>query len=475
MSAATSPGREVRVIHDTALARWEVGFADALGTTLLLGDGTIRVGRDGSGQVVEVVIDAERIDDLGLSSIRMAFGEVVADLVGSLGPDDVDLRIGGGRPGAAATGVAPVPAGSDRFTVPTETGDVELRVDRGMLRFRLPGAVGSSGSWVRVSSADSGALLALAPIVDDPAGGDPVAEVVFGLRVDPTRLTISISTDPLGRDSTGARGPDSGSAQPGRTIIEARLRRRGWLIAAVAIAALLVIALVLAAVRNDPEGSPIAAVQTTTTDITTPDASTTTVFVDPGPGDPGPVTFTYPEGDRVSLVVEGVQPTAVPGASIELTVRATAAEFGGYGPGPGETVAPADVPAAEESARQNCLNVRGLDAAGRWNLMPSSIGVRLVRVSPAPVDGIDPERILLPAVDLVGEPESMTTDEQSCREAELTSTGFNALTYVRRAAQTVPLELPVGMAPGLWEVIADLDGQPGTAEGRLRLRIESAE
>lgn len=462
MSAPSSPAREVRVIHDTALARWEIGFVDALGTTLLLGDGTIRVGRDGSGEVVEMVIDAERIDSDGLLSIRMAFGEVVADLVGSLGPDDVDLRIGGSRPGGGATGVSPVPAGTDRYTVPTETGDVELRVDRGMLRFRLPGVVGSSGSWVRVSSADSGALLALAPIVDDPAGGDPVAEVVFGLRIDPTRLTISISTDPLGGDSTGARGPDRESAQPGRTIIEARLRRRGWLIAAVAVAVLLVIALVLAVVRGDPEGSSIV------------DVSTTTTVVDPGPGDPGPVTFTYPEGDRVSLVVEGVPPTAVPGASIELTVRATAAEFGSYGPGPGETVAPADVPAAEESARRNCLNVRGLDAAGRWNLMPSSIGVRLVRVAPAPADGIDPERIVLPAIGLVGEPESMTTDEQSCREAELTPTGFNALTYVRRADQTVPLELPVGMAPGLWEVIVDLDGQAGTAEGRLRLRIEPA-
>ena len=459
-----SAGREVRVIHDTALERWEVGFADTLGTTLLLGDGTIRVGRDGSGDVVEVVIDAERIDAVGLVAIRAAFGDVVADLVGSLGDDDVDLRVGGRPSGGVAIGSAPVPAGTDRYTVPTDTGEVELRVERGVLRFRLPGVDGSSGSWVRVSSADSGALLALAPVVDDPEGGDPVAEVVFGLRVDPTRLTITISTDPVDGASGGDRdpGPDGGRPQPGRTIVEARLRRRGGLIAAVLVAVLAVIALVMLLGRGDPDGSP------------TVDIVTTTVFVDPGPGDPGPVTFTYPEGDRVSLVVEGAPPTAVAGSSIVLTVRATEAAFGGYGPGPGETVAPADVPEAEERARQNCLNVRDLDAAGRWNLMPSSISVRLVRVAPAPPDGIDPERLVFGAVGLIGEPESVSTDEQSCREAQLTAAGFNALTYVRRAVQTVPLDLPAGMAPGLWEVIVDFDGQPGSAEGRLRVRIEPA-
>ena len=462
MSSATDPGREVRVIHDTALERWEVGFADMLGTTLLLGDGTIRVGRDGSGDVVEVVIDAERIDSVGLVAIRAAFGDVVADLVGSLGDDDVDLRIGGGRSGVAPTGATPVPVGTDRYTVPTAAGEIELRVDRGVLRFRLPGADGSSGSWVKVSSADSGALLALAPVVDDPAGGEPIAEVVFGIQVDPTRLTISVSTDPLDGGTTTADGPDGGWPQPGRTIVEARLRRRGGLIAAVVVAVLLAIALVLVLGRSDPEGSSIV------------DIPTTTAFVDPGPGDPGPVTFTYPEGDRVSLVVEGAPPTAVPGASIDLTVRATEAAYGGYGPAPGETVAPADAPAAEERARQNCLNVRDLDPAGRWNLMPSSISVRLVRVAPAPPDGIDPERLVFGAVGLVGEPESVSTDEQSCREAQLTSAGFNALTYVRRAAQTVPLELPAGMAPGLWEVIVDLDGPSGIAEGRLRVRVEPA-
>ena len=469
MSAGMSAGREVRVIHDTALERWEIGFADALGSTLLLGDDTIRVGRDGSGDVVEVVIDAERIDTVGLVAIRAAFGDVVADLVGSLGDDDVDLRIGGGRSEAAPTGGAPVPVGTDRYTVSTGAGEIELRVERGVLRFRLPGVDGSSGSWVTVSSADSGALLALAPVVDDPAGGEPIAEVVFGIEIDPTRLTISVSTDPLDGGTTAAGGPAGGWPRPGRTIVEARLRRRGGLIAVVVAAVLLTIALVLVLGRSDPEGSSTVQISTTTVDI-----PTTTGYVDPGPGDPGPVTFTYPEGDRVSLVVEGVPPTAVPGASIVLTVRATEAAYGGYGPGPGETVAPADVPAAEERARQNCLNVRDLDPAGRWNLMPSSISLRLVRVAPAPPDGIDLERLVFPAVGLAGEPESVSTDEQSCRDAELTTAGFSALTYVRRAAQTVPLELPAGMAPGLWEVIVDLDGQAGVAEGRLRVRVEPA-
>jgi hypothetical protein len=102
------------------------------------------------------------------------------------------------------------------------------------------------------------------------------------------------------------------------------------------------------------------------------------------------------------------------------------------------------------------------------------MSVRLVRIVPEPPPGMDPERLVLGRFDLVGEPVSSTTDEESCRAATLTASGFNALTFVRRAPQTVEFAIPVGTAPGLWEVTVDLDGEAGVVDGRLRLRIEPA-
>ncbi|MGA1344475.1 MAG: hypothetical protein ACO35E_00695, partial [Ilumatobacteraceae bacterium] len=218
-------GRDVRVIHDGALERWEVGFVDALGTTFLVGDGPVRLGRDGSGAVAEYVIDAAVVDTDSLTMIRAAFGDPVADLVASLGTDDVDLVISDARP-APGTSPASVPLRVDdgRYAVATAVGEVEVRVTRGVLRFRLPGATGTEGLWVRVASADSGALLGLAPVVDDPAGGSAVAEAVFGLDVDPSSLTISVSSDPLRGDP---RPSEEGSwPRPGRTVVETGRRRR---------------------------------------------------------------------------------------------------------------------------------------------------------------------------------------------------------------------------------------------------------
>jgi hypothetical protein len=455
--------RDVRVIHDRALERWEVGFVDALGTTFLLGDDPVRVGRDGSGAVAECVIDAEAVDDGALGVIRSAFGDAVADLVASLGDDDVDLVVsaaGPVPPPQSGGSSVPVRVADDRYAVATAVGEVEVRVARGVLRFRLSGADGGSGLWVRIASSDSGALLGLAPVVDDPAGG-AVAEAVFGLDVDPTALSVSVTTDPL------ASGASTGSSpRPGRTVIGPG-PRRGRLLAIVAVVILVVLGITLLAVGGDPAGGP-SSTTTSTTAVTT----TTTVVVDPGPGDPGPVSFVYPDGDRVVLTVEGIVPTVVPGSAIPVVVELTTAAFGGYGPAPGETVAPDDVAAEEERARTNCLNVRDLDARGWWTLPPSTMTLRLVRVVPAPPAGIDQERLVLGRVDLTGEPVTSSTDEESCRTATLTASGFNALTYVRRAPQTVELAIPEGMAPGLWEVVVDLDGEAGTAEGRLRLRIE---
>ncbi|MEY2974955.1 MAG: hypothetical protein RIR49_1375 [Actinomycetota bacterium] len=468
-------GRDVRVIHDGALERWEVGFVDALGTTFLVGDGPVRLGRDGSGAVAEYVIDAAVVDTDSLTMIRAAFGDPVADLVASLGTDDVDLVISDARP-APGTSPASVPVRVDdgRYAVATAVGEVEVRVTRGVLRFRLPGATGTEGLWVRVASADSGALLGLAPVVDDPAGGSAVAEAVFGLDVDPSSLTISVSSDPLRGDP---RPSEEGSwPRPGRTVVETGRRRRRRTTGVVVAVAVVLGVVLLVTGGASVEDSPSATTSTTTAvaTTTTVTATTTTVFVDPGPGDPGPASFEYPDGDRVTVAVEGAAPTVSPGSSVPIVVGLTTAAYVGYGPAPGETVAPEDLVAAEERARETCLNVRDQDVRGVWNLPPAAMSVRLVRIVPEPPPGMDPERLVLGRFDLVGEPVSSTTDEESCRAATLTASGFNALTFVRRAPQTVEFAIPVGTAPGLWEVTVDLDGEAGVVDGRLRLRIEPA-
>ena len=211
MSEANING--VHVTYSALARRWEIALAGRAGTTVLFDmsvagrriDGVV-VGRDGRGDVVEMVIDADpgldRPSEAALQACGGFFGRQVVDLITSLRPDvdaEIQLQVStrdGHVPavrGIAALadepGIAQVVDGV--ALVPTPIGELSIRRGPGELTVGTPPV--PPDTWVRISDAATGDLLAMG-LVEPGHGG---ATLAFGMDTDMTDIHVVITSDPL--------------------------------------------------------------------------------------------------------------------------------------------------------------------------------------------------------------------------------------------------------------------------------------
>ena len=412
--------RQVRVMFDGLVERWEVSFVDADATSWPGSDGDHRVGRDLSGSPVEVVIDRMTLTAADLALIAEVFGSSVADLMSSLDPVSVDLVIAAGAPSTQLDARSvPQLTDSGAYVVSARSGgSLEVSVRSGSLRIRLPGRQ-LAGGWVTVSVATSGQLVALAPVRDDDEHpGSSVAEVPFGLDLGIEDLSIDVTDQPLAGDDSQAS-----------SAVTPRRRRRWWVIGSIVV----VIAAVAAGMVLFSNDEPVA------------------------PGVAGPSIFGYADGDSVTATLLGPIDGLEAGSELRLSLVVSVRELGGYGPPPGSVV-PADEQAeAERDARQVCLSVTDLPLEGPTMSGDSRAMVSLVRVDDAGVALAPLERVNLDSLTISAPFVKHTSVKQACLEARLDNDMFMAATDFVRDEVIATIELPDQLAPGRWRVDLALD------------------
>jgi len=198
----------VRIVFDELAQRWEFSRpARAASSDLVEERADVFVGRDGGGDVVEVVVDVDGVvvpTGAALDTVVGAFGEGIGPVLDGLdlanGVDTIvdiaprsalEVPRGAVVPGEPGVLIARTDGGFD-VRVGDEVAHVEV-TDTG-IEVRLPDR-GREGLWVRVSDNESGTLLALGPL--RRAGAARRASITFGLTVGPDDTVFSVTDDPL--------------------------------------------------------------------------------------------------------------------------------------------------------------------------------------------------------------------------------------------------------------------------------------
>gem|GEM_PF-4169429 len=406
-------------MFDSLVERWEIAFTDAFASSSTA-NGTTRIGRDLSGSPVEVVLDRAVLTPDDVSVISEIFGPSVADLLTSLDPVSVDLVVAvQPTPSARASGGVPARTESGDYEVATRSGrTLKLVVQAGSLNIRIPGQ-SVSGSWVTVSVAASGQLIALAPVRDDPdQPGSSSAEVPFGLDMDPEDLSIDVTSEPLLNTSAGDTPI---AARP-------RWRRVLWLLAlivVVAIGGLLVL-----------QGGESMT-----------------------PGVAGPARYEYADGDGITATLLGRIDDLAADDGVRLSLVVSVRERGGYGPAPGSVIPENERAEAEQDAREVCLSVTDLPLTGPTMIADSRVIISLVRVDNEGAEVTPVERVNIDSVTIDAPFVMHTSVKQACLEARLGGDMFLAATDFVRQEVLVDVDLPEPLKSGRWRIDLVLDDQ----------------
>lgn len=487
--------RPVQVHYDSLAQRWEIGYADAVGSTLPIESGDEwSVGRDGGGLVVEIVVDAIVPPAQAMTLIRETFGSAVADVVrDAVAGRDLDATVTINLPARAVDATAAI-AGEpgvpqqrtpERYTVPLERGDVELVVSRGELRLRLPGDFGTREWWVRVGHVDTGELLALGPVrVDDTA--TPQATLGFGLDLPPEHLHVTVTERPLAPVGTREERRRAWvlqlleSAQVARRFRPRRARR----LAAQARSVAMVLhdtelrrraELFLRRQRRQSWGVSAVAVLAVAGVIIQTSGSTPGPSLLPTPfqavGSVGPAEFRLLDQSRIEASLVGVLARFSPGDVVPVTVEVTSRHPWSYGPNP--DIPAGDTDAVLAKARRTCLGITDVPPGeGVVSLPPFTLKVRLDRMDPAD-DTRRLDRLNVGSFAASSSLVSSTSDKESCRSPQFgAANGFEAVAAVRRASQIIAIALPDNLPPGVWELSVEGPTPLVAQEGVLRLVIE---
>ena len=424
MTTSTPNPRNVRVMFDSTAERWEIAFEEASGTGELEGSGAVMIGRDWSGMPVEVIIDMAELTSVELATIRAVFGPEVADLVVSMDPVDVDMVVTVSSIPVESTGGGLLDTSTGRTYVIPRPGarDLDVRVERGTLRVRIPGT-DDVGRWVTVSTAVSGAPLAMAPLRHDATSQSAVADIEFGLPIPIEDLHFAVRREPLGA-----------SHRSGHSAPRTARRPRRWWSSSVGIALVAVIGGV--AVwwsTDDPASRP--------------------------PGDPGPATYVSSSGSSVTASVIGAPPDVKSGDVLTMTFVLSSRALGGYGPPPGTVVDEDDEPAVESDARANCLNVTNFRLPSGANLPASEVQIVMTRVASDSSPVTPAERINLGPIRIDAPFIVQTTVKESCRSASLANGMFLAETDFIRDSVEIDVPMPAELASGRWrlDIVLDLE------------------
>jgi hypothetical protein len=496
--------RPVQITFDAMAERWEIGYADAVGTTLPIDEGGgLWVGRNATGDVIEIVVDAAVLPPNAVALITEVYGHAAAEVVGSAVPGrDLEVQLTTNLPArvsasaAAIEGEPGVPRSRAQggYVIPVEAGELELRVMRGELRLRLPATFGAPDWWVRVSDAETGDLLAMAPVRTGDDG--PQASLAFGLDMPPDQLHVNVTSQPLAPVGTrlerrtiwveqlltestrvrrtrprlakrlAARARDValliGDTERRRRAERLTRRRSLWGLGSMSMLTLVVI--VMAGVLFAGRGSTPAPATTTTS----PAASTTTTSV-MVPGDVGPATFELTDGATIEAALVGVFPEFAPGEAFPVSVQVTTWLRSSFGPSP--DAAPGDPNVELEAARLTCLGVTEQSPVGStYTLSPFRLQVFLDRLAPDGERRL--ERVIVGAFDASLTAEAFTSDKESCRSPEFDAANrFEADTSVRRTPQQFDVRLPDNLPAGLWELTLVGPTETVARQGSLRVRV----
>lgn len=496
--------RPVQVCFDAIAERWEIGYADALGTTVPLpADDVIRVGRSVDGRVVEVVVDSVVVPTDGVAFIADNFGPAVAEVIHRAVPGtDLDVTITTHLPEratVATTAVMGEPGvphrrGADRYAVPLPQGDVELRVTRGELRLRLPADLGTGDWWIRVGHVETGDLLALAPVRrDDPMA--PQATLSFGLALPPEQLHVTITDRPLAVVGTRHERRvqwidrlliEASTVRRTRPRLAARLARTARQVAVLiddadrrrtadrllgrsrrfglgSMGAVTLLVIVVAGVLLAGRGSAPAPAPTSVP------VSASEPVPDLRPGSVGPATFTFDDQTVIDATLIGRLPDASPGEVVPVTVEVTSTLRWSFGPAPGAQVT--DEAAVIDDARRNCLGVTDLSGEGaNVRFPPYLFTIRMARPDPKGADVLD--QFIVGSYEASPDVLSYSTIKDSCRSPEFGAANrFEADTVVRRTPQVIDVPLPPNMPAGLWELRVETSAELVQQNTALRLRV----
>jgi hypothetical protein len=493
--------RPVQVHYDAIAERWEIGYTDAVGSTLPvdIGDG-LSVGRDGAGRLVEIVVDSVSLPAPAMVLITETFGAAVAEVVRSavvgrdlevtLTPNLPAPRGEGSLEIAGEPGVPHRHSGSS-YTVPAHTGELllELRVTRGELRLRLPAEFGRPNWWVRVSEVETGALLALAPVRSDDA--DLTVTLPFGLDLAPEQLHVTVTEQPLAPVGTRDErrhawvGQLLESAQLARRFRPRRARRLATKARIVALALGNTelrrrADVMLRRQRRRSWGSlgasvlTVVAIATVVQNGRSPDVVVAPTMVAEPIGSVGPAVFRLQDQSSIEASLVGLLPRFEPGQIVPITLEITSVQRWSFGPNPDPNLGPTDTDTILADARRNCLGIINMPGGNiNGQIPPFPLKARLDQLDSTD-DTRTLERIILGSFDGSTDVVSYTTIKESCRSSEFGATNrFEADTVVRRTPQVIEVSLPENTPPGLWELTVEGPDALSERLGSLRLLVIS--
>lgn len=506
--------RAVRITYLAAAARWEIAERGLAGTTVLgtyrptpsAGDAAgIWIGTASDGRIVEVVIDAAdpagSLSEVARDLLRQVFGPAVAEAVAQIHPEgDVEITfevsIGDvvvpGEPGIPSPTATPgqflIPAALDDASYSAEPV-IDMSVESGRLRLRLPGTVATPGLWVRISSASCGELMGLAAV----RAADAVAEVTIDPQIPVTDLHVQITSSPLTPvgDSAQRRriwaeqlltgletaeqihtATDRERLQTAATLAEildepdlrervlivtarrdrhirrSRLRRLGLFAALAGVGA---IGLLVLAVLTGSGWGPFA------DEGIAPEAT------------PGPMTADYSDGSRARVFIPDAPAEVRAGATIDLRVQATTIDLVGYG------YDPATTPAGQEEAgsRAACRTMINREAGdSERQLTPTRF---ILRLAPLAANGAALPGGSVIITDGTVPPRAVTISSvrEACDAVPYPADGaFFVPSVVERTPFTLSVTVPAELAPGLWQVHLDMPDAPVETTGAVILRVQ---
>jgi len=516
----------VRIVFDELAQRWEFSRpARAASSDLVEERADVFVGRDGGGDVVEVVVDVDGVvvpTGAALDTVVGAFGEGIGPVLDRLDLSDgvdttvditprsaLEVPLGSVVPGEPGVLIARTDGGFD-VRVGDEVAHVEV-TDTG-IEVRLADR-GREGLWVRVSDNESGTLLALGPL--RRAGTARRASITFGLTVGPDDTVFSVTDDPLDPvptrpqrrrdwvDELLERASHERFTRPLRALrhahearrvadaiddggrqrrAESSVRRSRMTIGAGAV--LVLVALGASAwwvvgggddddtTQADPVATTVVSPSVVAPSVTAVDSTTVPAVSsvpDPAPpeaGQPNGGPSEYQLGDAAAVVALDGSTSARSGDTLLLNATGSVmVPNATFGPRPGE-VEPSD--AAEEFARAVCLSAIDVPASSSTFLPPldTEIQVRLRGIDSSETTGAGTLVLSAPV-------RSTSAVTESCLAAEMTADGsFRASTVFTREAEQVAVILPADLAPGRWIVdLSTIDGA-GTSETPIVIDIE---
>lgn len=455
--------QEIRILVDPVARRWQIARRNDSGATVVVGTdhASISVGRDTTGAVVEMVIDAAAPDAAALAAVESHFGPSVRNEVAQHEPSvelDRIVSVGDVPTPAAAVAVSGRP-----LALPNEEWSTELDGHRAVvsnaghvLRITIHGVI-AAGAWVAVRVASTGSLVATMPVRRHDDGG--LAECTFGLNLPASDLHFELVdnpfaySDPTERvaariDALISEAEQLGRRRPGRgaqladgaalladsvndharrhtaRLLAQGLRRARRLRIGLALTiAAAVAAFVIITVTVTGGSSP-------STDAVNPSPTTN---AEPSPG---PLTATFPDGDAVMLAMVGARPLGSPGGPWPVAqIQFTTLELGVF----------ATVDEGEEVAQQRCATGAPTSMV-RGALSNISVAVELW-----PVDDATASPYLIGQVPANPQEEYLSAVPATCGELTEVDDTWVATHLVVRAGQSAIFDLPSDMPSGLWE------------------------